>query len=307
MERELIVIAGPTASGKTDLAVHLAKLLDTDIISADSRQFYKYLDIGTAKPDNLQNEVKHHLINSLLPDQDYNVSKFREDALTICKKLWNNGQLPVITGGSGLYIKALIYGLSATPDPDPEIRQRLLTEYKNKSTEFLYNNLKNIDPQSAASIHPNNLKRIIRALEVYYITGKTVTEINAEGNVRSDFNAKQYGLLWDRKKLYSRINERCEKMIRMGLVDETKKILGMGYGENLNSLNTLGYKEMILFINGKLTLNEAVEIMKRNTRRYAKRQLTWFRKDERIEWKTIERNEDLLIFAEKIAAEYLKK
>jgi len=302
VERKLIVIVGPTASGKTDLAMHLAKLLNTEIISADSRQFYKYLDIGTGKPDNSRNDVKHHLISSVLPDQNYNVSKFRDDALAICKKLWNNRQVPVISGGSGLYIKALIDGLSSTPDPDPEIRQRLMNENKGQGTEFLYNNLRHIDPESAAAIHPNNLKRIIRALEVYYITGKTVTEINAEGNISTGFQAKQYGLLWDRKKLYSRIDERCEKMIKMGLVEETRKIIGMGYGENLNSINTLGYKEVILFINGKLTLDEAVELMKRNTRRYAKRQLTWFRKDKRIEWKAIERSEDLLIFAEKIAA-----
>lgn len=305
MERKVIVIVGPTGSGKTALSLHLARLLKTEIISADSRQFYKYLDIGTAKPtENELRGINYHMIGFLMPEVDYNVSKFKKDSLKICNTLWNKGQLPIITGGSGLYIKSIIDGLSDTPDPDFKIRENLLVEKEKYGVEALHRKLKDIDPESAAAIHQNNWKRVIRAIEVYYKTGIKISDVNEKNVGDSNIKADQYGILWDRDTLYSRINERCDRMIEEGLVEEVRKLMNSGFSRNLNSLNTLGYKEIIAYLEGEINLVEAIELFKRNTRRYAKRQLTWFRKDSRITWQSINCSEDLIIFAEKIADQY---
>jgi tRNA dimethylallyltransferase len=301
MEREVIVITGPTASGKTSLSIQVAEALNTEIISADSRQIYKLLDIGTAKPSPQElARVKHHFISILDPSENYNVSKFRRDALNICETLWNRGKTPVITGGSGLYIKALIDGLSDTPDPDPEIRQQLLRERIEFGNDYLYEKLKKIDPVIAGRLLPQNWKRVIRALEVFYITGIPISDIHQEKTDVNLLKAYQYGINWDRQLLYERINRRTEEMISNGLTAEVKSLLDAGYSPEPNALNTVGYKEIIRYIMGEYTLEKAVDLIKRNTRRYAKRQMTWFRKDNRIEWKSVERNEDLVIFAKKI-------
>jgi tRNA dimethylallyltransferase len=304
VEREVIVITGPTASGKTALSIEVAEKLNTEIISADSRQFYKLMNIGTAKPSDAElGKVKHHLISFLEPDQEYNASLFRKAASDICEKLWNRGQIPVITGGSGLYIKSLIDGLSDTPDPDPELRKQLLQQKEELGIEFLYDRLKKIDPYSASNMIPQNWKRIIRALEVYYLTGKPISYFhNQHGSV--EIKAHQFGLMWDREILYKRINQRTEGMIKDGLVEEVKSLLDLGYDPQINSLNTVGYKEIISFLKKEITLDKAIELIKRNTRRYAKRQITWFRKDQRILWKSIETNEDLFIFGGSIISRF---
>jgi tRNA dimethylallyltransferase len=308
VEREVVVITGPTASGKTEVSIHLAGILNSEIISADSRQFYKHLDIGTAKPSETDlNRVKHHFINSLEPDQEYNVSLYAEEALEICKQLWSGGKVPIVTGGSGLYLKSLVDGLSDTPDPDPEIRDQLIKEKSIYGNEYLYDKLRMIDPESASKMLPQNWKRVIRALEVYYLTGKPIWQHHSENKDRLNMEALQYAPLWDREMLYSRINSRTDKMIEDGFISEVKNILSMGFNKELNSLNTVGYKEIIAYLEGQLTLEQSVDLIKRNTRRYAKRQLTWFRKDYRIKWTSIKSKGELLIFAENIAAEFLKR
>jgi tRNA dimethylallyltransferase len=305
LEREIIVIAGPTASGKTDLAIETAERLNTEIISADSRQFYKYLDIGTAKPsDDQLKRVKHHLISFLEPADNYNVSLFRKDALEICGELWSRGKIPVVAGGSGLYIRALVKGLSDTPDPDESIRERLLREKEEYGADYLYNKLKEIDPVSTENMLPQNWKRVMRALEVFYITGIPISAIHEQSSKDNELNAVKYGIMRDREELYGRINKRVDDMFKAGLVDEVKSLLDKKYDSGLNSLNTVGYKEVIQYLNNEITLERAVELIKRNTRRYAKRQITWFRKEEGIIWQTIKTNEDLLIFAESIAKRF---
>ena len=285
MERKVIVIVGPTCSGKTRLGIQLAEKLNGEIISADSRQIYKYLNIGTAKPEkHILKKVKHYFIDQLEPDEDFNVSKFEKEALEIIQDNFERNKQPIVVGGTGLYIKALIDGIFDTVDADEEYRHELL-ELKNKfGNEFLYNKLKQIDPESAGKMQPSNWKRVIRALEVYHLTGEKIGVHQKKYERELDFNFVQYGLNWDRKVLYENIEHRVDEMIKAGLVDEVKGIIGMGFNKQLNSLNTVGYKEIISCLEGEITLERAIELIKRNTRRYAKRQMTWFRKDRRIKW-----------------------
>ena len=301
MESKVIIIVGPTCSGKTNLSLLLADRLNTEIISADSRQFYKYLDIGTAKPtaDQLA-EVKHHFINILNPDENYNVSRFENDALSIIKNLLTNSLIPIVVGGSGLYVKALIDGIFDSAGIDEEYRNLLLSKRKDFGNEFLYSELKKVDPESASKMLPQNWKRIIRALEVYHLTGKPISFHYSEHKRNFDFQFKQYGLRWDRSTLYKNIENRVDEMLENGLIEETKSILEKGYDKNLNSLNTVGYKEILSYLENEIDLETAVRLIKRNTRRYAKRQLTWFRADDRIVWFDIESQKDLQNIADKV-------
>jgi tRNA dimethylallyltransferase len=300
------VIAGPTASGKTTLGIELAKKLDTEIISADSRQFYKMLDIGTAKPteDELA-EVKHHFINSHNINDAYNVSKFEEDALEIIKQLHKKNKIPVVVGGSGLYIRAIVDGIMQDVETDEEYRKELKHLKEEKGIEYLHGMLMKVDPVSAAQMLPQNWKRVIRALEVYHIAGKPIWQLQKEYKRNDDFIFYQFALDWERKELYKRIEKRVNQMIELGLVDEVKAILEAGFDRNLNALNTVGYKEIFDYLENKITFERAIELIKRNTRRYAKRQLTWFRKDDRIHWLKINNEtkiEDLVkIILEKIS------
>lgn len=299
MESKVIVIVGPTCSGKTSLSLILADKLKAEIVSADSRQFYKYLDIGTAKPtaDQLA-KVKHHLINILNPDENYNVSKFENDALSIIKNLFTDSIIPIVVGGSGLYVKALIDGIFDSVGVDEEYRNLLLSKRKDFGNEFLYLELKKVDPESASKMLPQNWKRIIRALEVYHSTGKPISVHQMEHKRDIHFQFKLYGLRWERSHLYKNIENRVDNMINLGLVEETKSILEKGFNKNLNSLNTVGYKEIISFLENDITLDKAIELIKRNTRRFAKRQMTWFGKDKRIIWFDISKEEDLLTISE---------
>ena len=292
--KKVIVIVGPTCSGKTGVAISLAEKIPSEIISADSRQVYKYLTIGTAKPTMEERKrAKHHFVDFLEPDENYNVSKFEKDVLQKIEELHKKKLIPIAAGGSGLYIRAIVDGIFDVVDTDEKYRAELMTLREKHGNEYLLEKLKKYDPKSAEKLIPQNWKRIIRALEVYKLTGEPIWKLQAEYKREARFNFFQYGLNWNRETLYKNIELRVDKMIEQGLVDEVKEILALGFKKNLNALNTVGYKEIIEYLDRKITLERAIELIKRNTRRYAKRQLTWFRKDKRIKWLDINNKEDL--------------
>jgi len=301
---EVIVIVGPTCSGKTFLSLKLASLIDSEIISADSRQVFKFLSIGTAKPSPDQLEkTKHYFINDLDPDSVFNASMFAEKAELIIKILLANKKIPIVVGGSGLYIKALIDGISESADTDNELREELLELRQKYGNDYLYDELKKIDKVSSDKMLPQNWKRVIRAIEVFRLTGKPIWQHHI-GHVHSaSFNYRQIGLMWDRKILYKNIESRVDNMLKDGLVNEVSSILELGYSRDSNSLNTVGYKEIIQYLDGEISIDRAIELIKRNTRRYAKRQMTWFNADKRIKWYEINSEIDLVNLAEKIAKE----
>jgi len=292
--QRVIVITGPTCSGKSYYGLKLAQLINGEIISADSRQIYKRLNIGTAKPtsEELQ-KVKHHFIDFLNPDEDYDANKFSIDAENVIDDIHKRKRTVIVAGGSGLYIKALIDGIVDSADKDENLRKELLTKKDKFGNEFLYNELKKVDQISADKMLPQNWKRVIRALEVFYLTGKPIHQHHSSQNKNSKFSFHQIGLNWNRETLYNRIEERIDRMIEDGLVDEVMGILNDGYDKNLNSLNTVGYKEIISYLDKEITLGRAIELIKRNTRRYAKRQLTWFRADDRIKWFNVSSQDDI--------------
>ncbi len=294
MERKVIVIVGPTCSGKTRLGSLLAEQVNGEIISADSRQVYKYLDIGTAKPeDYILKKVKHHFISQLTPDEDFNVSKFEKQALEVIEKIFSNGKQPIVVGGTGLYIKALLDGIFDTADKDEEYRKQLLLLKNEFGNQYLYDKLLKADPDSASKMQPSNWKRVIRALEVYNLTGEKIGVHQKRYERKINWNFIQFGLNWERKILYNNIEKRVDEMMKAGLVNEVKNILKKGYNKNLNSLNTVGYKEIISYLGNEISLERAIELIKRNTRRYAKRQMTWFNKDQRIIWYDVKKPDDL--------------
>ncbi len=289
MERRVIVILGPTASGKTTLGIEIAERLQTEIISADSRQLYRKLNIGTAKPTHEElARVKHHFIDYLDINEEYNVSRFETEALTVVDSLHALGKIPVVVGGSGLYIKAIVDGIFNEVETDPEYREYLIELREKKGNEYLYEMLRLKDPVAAAELLPQNWKRVIRALEVNKLTGKSIKDFHRDYKREDDLRFFQFGLNWEREKLYSRIEKRVDQMIESGLVEEVKSVLNEGFNKKMNALNTVGYKEIFDFLDGKISLDRAIELIKRNTRRYAKRQLTWFRRDERIKWLNVD-------------------
>jgi tRNA dimethylallyltransferase len=277
MGRQVIVIMGPTCSGKTAIGIKLAKKLNGEIISADSRQIYKYLDIGTAKPTEEERAiVKHHLIDFLEPNKDYNVSLFEQDSLKIIDELFRLNKIPIIVGGSGLYIKAVTEGIFEGAETDEKLRELLKKRMNELGADALLNELKIIDPESALKMLPSNHKRIIRALEVFYLTGNTISNLQKEYKRNDEIKFIQFMLNYKRDMLYYRIEKRVDKMIESGLVDEVKKVLSLGFDRSLNALNTVGYKEIFDYLDGNINIEKAIELIKRNTRRYAKRQFTWF-------------------------------
>lgn len=281
-KKHLICILGPTAVGKTALAIQLAQQFETEIISADSRQIYKYLDIGTAKPS--QNElslVKHHLINELEPNQDYNAALFEKDSLKISEEIFQERNVLILAGGTFLYVDALQNGLSPIPKINPKIRKQLQAELFEKGIEYLQIELKKNDPETFQKIDISNPQRMLRALEVFRGTGKPIVHFHrTQKQVQRNFQFHKIELQMPREILYNRINLRVEQMMESGLVDEVKQILERGFSRNLNALQTVGYKETIDFLENKHSLERAVELIKRNTRRYAKRQMTWLRNSE---------------------------
>jgi tRNA dimethylallyltransferase len=301
VERKVIVLAGPTCSGKTTLSILLADKLDTEIISADSRQFYKYLNIGTAKPDEeILKKVKHHFINVLEPNEYFNVSLFEKQALNIIEGLLNENKIPIVAGGSGLYIKALTEGIFDEADINEEIRSELMLIRERTGNEGLYKELEKVDPESAAKMLQQNWKRVLRALEVYFTTGQPIWKFHEKQEREVDIEFKMYGLDWKREVLYKNIEARVDNMIDNGLIEEIKYILDKGYSKTLNSLNTVGYKEIISYLDREITLDRAVDLIKRNTRRYAKRQMTWFRGVEGMHWFEVASFDDIDNICEEI-------
>lgn len=287
---KVIVIVGPTASGKTALSIELAKELNGEIISADSMQIYKDMNIGTAKPTvEEMNGVIHHLIDIITPDEKFSVAQYKLLAEKKIEEILKKGKLPIIVGGTGLYITSLIENIKFEDiEIDEEYRKKLIKRAETEGLQKLYEELKQIDLESAKRISPNDLKRITRALEVYKITGKTITEHNKNSKLEEvKYNYKIFGLNSERQLIYDRINQRVDIMFDKGLVQEVKKIL-IKYKEFPTSMQGLGYKEVKLYLDGIITEEEAIEKIKLETRRYAKRQLTWFRRYKQIVWLDIQ-------------------
>ncbi len=282
MSKLLIVIVGPTAIGKTDLAIKLAKHYKTEIISADSRQFYKELNIGTAKPSNKQlQSIRHHLIDNISISDNYNISQFESDAKENIDNLFKTKDYAIVVGGSGLYINTILYGIDKMPKVDDSLREKLNSEYLNNGLRNLHDKLKKLDPISYEKIDLDNHRRVIRALEVTISSKKPYSSFLKDSDRKPGYNEVIIGLNTDRTRLHSMINKRVEEMIECGLVEEVKKLRKF---KHLNSLNTIGYKEIFDYLEDKMNLEQAIENIKTNTRRYAKRQITWFKSNKMINW-----------------------
>ena len=282
MSKLLIVIVGPTAIGKTALAIKLAKHYKTEIISADSRQFYKELNIGTAKPSNKQlHSIRHHLIDNISISDNYNISQFESDAKENIDNLFKTKDYAIVVGGSGLYINTILYGIDKMPKVDDSLREKLNAEYLNNGLRNLHDKLKKLDPISYEKIDLDNHRRVIRALEVTISSKKPYSSYLKDSDRKPAYNEIIIGLNTDRTRLHSMINKRVEEMIECGLVEEVKKLRKF---KHLNSLNTIGYKEIFDYLEDKMNLEQAIENIKTNTRRYAKRQITWFKSNKMINW-----------------------
>jgi len=286
MKLRIIVILGPTATGKSALAMSLARRFNGEIINADSMQVYRHMDIGTAKPAlEERGAVRHHLIDIVNPDEQYTAGRFREDAARSVAEIAKRGRLPVLVGGTGLYIRALTDGLFHGPAADDALREGLLREADLYGKEHLHRELTKVDPRSAAAIHPNNLRRVIRALEVYRMTKRPISELQREyAQQPTPYNDLKIGLKKERAILYADIDRRVDEMIKEGLMEETRSLLKMGFDGTCKAMGGLGYKECVDFIEGHVDYPETIRLIKRNTRHYARRQMTWFRKESCIKW-----------------------
>lgn len=284
---KICILAGPTAVGKTDLSLSLARNLCGEIISADSAQVYKFMDIGTAKlkPDEMQG-IPHYMIDEVFPDESFSVAEFRDRAEKYIRDMNERGKLPIITGGTGLYINSLLNNLDFTESiSDEAFRREMQSLAEEKGRPYVHSLLENIDPASCRRLHPNDLRRVIRALEVYKHTGKPISYFQEESKkLPPRYQYAYIALTMEREKLYKRIEQRVDLMIAQGLIEEVEGLLKKGYTKELTSMQALGYKEIIEYLEGNCSKEEAVAILKRDTRRYAKRQLTWFRRDSRIFW-----------------------
>ena len=293
MNRHLITIIGPTAIGKTNLAIKLADYFKTEIVSADSRQFYKEMNIGTAKPSNSElNSIKHHLINNKSINDNYNISDYEKDALKSIKSIFNKNDAAILVGGSGLYINTVLYGLDEIPGISDEIRNSLYLDLELKGIKKLQEELKLLDPASYSDIDINNPRRLIRALEVSISTGKSYSSFLKKKKKKRDFNIIVLGINQERSELYNKINTRVDNMIESGLINEVKELYNL---KGLNALNTIGYREVFNYIEDKYSLDECISEIKKNTRRYAKRQLTWFKSIDNVEWITPDYNFEKII------------
>jgi tRNA dimethylallyltransferase len=287
MKKDLFILAGPTAVGKTDISIKIAKILGGEIISADSMQIYRHMDIGSAKVSaDEMNGIHHHLIDIVEPDQSFNASEFKRLAEEKIKEISSRNRLPMIVGGTGLYINSVICSYDFTEaGTDREYRDYLTGLAESKGKEYVHGMLAQLDRGSYEKLYPNDLKRVIRALEVYKLTGITITEYNSERQeYLCPYNLEYYVLTMDRASLYNRINLRVDIMVKNGLVEEVESLKAMGYSADMQSMKGIGYKEILSYLEGEITLEEAVELIKKGSRNYAKRQLTWFRKDPRVQW-----------------------
>ncbi|MDN4523370.1 tRNA (adenosine(37)-N6)-dimethylallyltransferase MiaA [Fictibacillus fluitans] len=287
MKERLIVIVGPTAVGKTKTGIELAKALNGEVISGDSMQIYRGMDIGTAKISNEEMEgIPHHLIDIKDPCDSFSAAEFQERAKACITEINRRGKVPIIVGGTGLYIRSVTHQyMFSTASGDEQYRQQLENILSEKGADWLFALLQEKDPESAERIHPNNVRRVIRALEIYHVTGKTMTETLKEQEQSQDspYDLTMIGLSMDRGLLYERIDERVDQMMSQGLLEEAKRLYHEGV-RDCQSVQAIGYKEIYEYLEGRLTLEEAVELLKRNSRRYAKRQYTWFRNQMDIQW-----------------------
>ena len=286
-KKPLIVLTGPTAVGKTNLSIRLAKKIGGEIISADSMQIYKKMNIGTAKisPEEMAG-VPHYLVDELDPGEEFNVVAFQQMAKKAMKQIYENGHIPIVVGGTGFYIQALLYDVDFSEhETEEKYRQELVALEQEKGREYLYEMLKQADPEYAAIVHSNNVKRVIRALEYYHETGRKLSEHNAQQRENSSPYQFVYLVLNDEREiLYDRIDRRVYQMMEAGLLQEVEALVKEGYERTLVSMQGLGYKEFFDYFDGKCTLEETVDIIKRDTRRFAKRQLTWFRREKEVCW-----------------------
>lgn len=287
-KNQTIIISGPTAVGKTSVAVNLCKKIGGEIISADSRQVYKYLDIGTNKEGLLDKNVRRtdninqYLTDIINPNEKYNAKNFETDAQKFEELILKKNKVPVIVGGTGLYIKAFLYGLDDLPDADEKIREEIEFVIKEKGLEYVYNLLYKVDPVCAEK-NKGNTQRITRAYEIYRITGKTMTELLETGiKIKKNKRFKHYVLIKDRQTLYATINERCKNMVESGMIEETEKVLQMGYKPDCYGLTGVGYKHIIKYLNNELTKEELIDSFAQDTRQYAKRQITWFTRQKDV-------------------------
>lgn len=285
-KQKLIVLTGPTAVGKTEISIELARRINGEIISADSMQVYKYMDIGSAKitPDEMGN-TKHYLIDVLDPSEDFNVYRFKCLAKECLNEIYSKNKIPIIVGGTGFYIQALLYDIdfSEEEDTNSEYRQELEKLSEEKGPEFIHDMLKVVDPESAEAIHCNNVKRVIRALEYFHNTNEKISEHNSSQRQKdSPYDFRYFVLTDNRDVIYERIDKRVDMMMEQGLLDEVKSLKARGYSMDNISMQGLGYKEILAYLDGKYSLEEAIRIIKRDTRHFAKRQLTWFRREKDV-------------------------
>ena len=286
MKPKILVICGPTASGKSDLALSLAHILDGEIINADSMQVYRGMDIGTAKPTPEQRaEIPHHLLDIADPDQPFSAADFAAAADVAIADISSRGKRAIVVGGTGLYIRSLLKGLVDSPGDDGKIREALRTEAGERGNQAMLEELRQVDPELAERIHPNNMVRVIRALEVFRTTGIPLSRYQQEHNFSGQrYHSLQIGIRVDRPLLYSRIDDRVKIMLEQGLRQEVQQLLQAGYGPESKAMRSIGYKETTAHLAGEYSLNEAIRLIQRNTRHYAKRQLTWFNADKDILW-----------------------
>lgn len=300
-KQKLIIIAGPTAVGKSSAAVELAKRLDTEVISADSMQVYRSMDIGTAKiTEEEMKGIPHHLTDVIEPFEDYNVVRFKEMAKKAIDEVLKKGKIPIMCGGTGFYIQALLYDIDFTEEDNGGIRDELYSLYEREGAKYMHSLLEEKDPESAAAIPVNNVKRVIRAIEFYELHGRKISEHNiTERQKESAYDSRFFVLTDDRKRLYERINKRVDKMVAEGLFDEVRALMDEGVPRSSTAMQGIGYRESYAYLSGEITRDEAIELIKTNSRHYAKRQLTWFKREKNVIYINISESGDIINELEK--------
>lgn len=286
MSNKVVILVGPTAVGKTDISIDLAKALNGEIVSSDSMQIYKHFDIGSAKPSKEEMDgVPHYLIDEIDPFTNYSVSDYQKQAKAYISDIMKRGKTPIVTGGTGLYVNALMYDMDFSKSASDDLYRKELEQLaEDKGNEYVHDLLKEIDPKSYKKIHFNNLRKVIRALEVYHVTGQTIDDFSTDLQKTKDYDYVLIGLTRNRKRLYVRINKRVDMMMEQGLIDEVKNLKEMGLNESNTSMQGIGYKEVVPYLNGLYDKETMISLIKQNSRRYAKRQMTWFRRYEDIHW-----------------------
>ncbi|HOZ31176.1 MAG TPA: tRNA (adenosine(37)-N6)-dimethylallyltransferase MiaA [Bacteroidales bacterium] len=293
-KKYLIIICGPTGVGKTDLSIDIAEHFRSEIISCDSRQIYKELNKGVAKPNEKQlTRIKHHFVGTVSIEQHYSIYQYETDVLNLLDNYYKNNNIAVMCGGSGLYIDAVCNGVDEMPDHDEEIRARVINIYINQGISALRFELQKIDPLYYSQVDLRNPNRIMRAIEIYYQTGKAFSEFRKNESKKRDFEIIKIGINLDRDKLYERINKRVDEMILSGLLEEVKSLVDY---KNLTSLRTIGYSELFMVLNNEIKLQDAIELIKRNTRHYARRQITWFKRYNDVVWFTPEQKNEIIVY-----------